>query len=127
MTEVTLDATDFLRKLNIVGKQAESLTEKALNQQGDKLLELSREKVPLDEGTLRQSGNAQQTGPMEVSVGYGGAAAAYALYQHEGGDGRRVVRNYSEPGTGKKYLERPLLENKILWNKILEQVISKGF
>jgi len=31
----------------------------------------------------------------------------YAAYQEFGGDGRRIVRNYSKVGTGKEYLSGP--------------------
>jgi hypothetical protein len=40
---------------------------------------------------------------MAVSYGKG---LAYARYQEFGGDGRRVVRNYTTPGTHAHYLKQ---------------------
>lgn len=39
--------------------------------------------VPVDEGTLRDSGRVVVTGPRTLSIVFGGAAAPYALVQHE--------------------------------------------
>ena len=61
--------------------------------------------VPVDLGVLRASGFVK--GPtimgdnVEVKLGYGGAASAYALIQHEAMDFRHTVG-------GPKYLERPV-------------------
>jgi len=63
--------------------------------------------VPLDEGVLKNSAfvtepETDATG-MFVTIGYGGAAKAYALVQHED-------LTFHHPGQGQpKYLERPAL------------------
>ncbi|MDX9975327.1 MAG: minor capsid protein, partial [FCB group bacterium] len=90
--------------------------------------------VPLEEGTLRASGmvfvedqligtskDLGADGPLTeigvprkntvtVTVGFN---SPYAVYQHEGmrKDGSFVVENYSEPGSGPKFLENKLAEN----------------
>lgn len=63
--------------------------------------------VPVDLGTLRGSGHVQdpETDRTKVTVtmGYGGAASAYALVQHERTDYHHTVGQA-------KYLEQPVLE-----------------
>jgi hypothetical protein len=62
--------------------------------------------VPVDTGTLKNSGHVQlpeiDGTTVTVQMGYGGAAEAYAVVQHE-----RLEFNH--PVGGPKYLERPLL------------------
>lgn len=63
--------------------------------------------VPVDTGTLRSSAHVRPPehhgGTVSVEIGYGGAASAYALIQHERTD-------FAHPGGGQaKYLERPAL------------------
>lgn len=56
----------------------------------------SKAQVPVDQGVLRASGYVEkpveQGGRVTVELGYGGAAAAYALIQHE------VPMNHPEGG-----------------------------
>jgi hypothetical protein len=74
------------------------------------VLKVSGEAVPIDTGTLKSSrftvGPEDTSRGIEVTIGYGGAAAAYALPVHEMPETNR----FSRPGTGPKYLERPLNE-----------------
>ena len=67
----------------------------------------SRPLVPVDQGTLRASGTVNRpniTGTrVTVSFGYGGAASAYAVIQHERMDYHHTVGQA-------KYLEQPVLE-----------------
>ena len=55
--------------------------------------------VPVDLGTLRGTDRTKVT----VTMGYGGAASAYALVQHERTDYHHTVGQA-------KYLEQPVLE-----------------
>lgn len=63
--------------------------------------------VPVDTGVLRDSGYVEQPeidgNEISVTLGYGGAASAYALVQHERLDFHHTVG-------GPKYLERPFLD-----------------
>lgn len=63
--------------------------------------------VPVDTGTLRASGMVEapeiSKDAVSVTMGYGGAASAYALRQHED-------LSYHHTVGGPKYLETPLLE-----------------
>jgi len=122
-------AGDFLKAAERgAGKAASAL----LN---DSIKEINR--APLDEGTLRGSGSVfVQNALTEIAPNVGGAPTPatvddeplppdaivavvgfntpYAAYQHEGQreDGSHVVQNYSHSGTGKKFLERKLFENR---------------
>ena len=66
---------------------------------------VSQREVPVKTGTLRASGAVGQptvTGmDAEVAIGYGGAAKAYALKQHED-------LNLNHPNGKAKYLEDPV-------------------
>ncbi len=63
--------------------------------------------VPVDTGVLRDSGFVTtpevEGQTVSVTLGYGGAASAYALVQHERMD-------YHHEHGGPKYLERPFLD-----------------
>lgn len=92
--------------------------------------------VPVDTGALMSSGKVMppRLDPTEISVdlGYGDEATPYALYVHEalegarppspnwswtkkwqrlGGDPSSVI-DWTRPGSGPKYLERPLQEKQ---------------
>jgi len=83
-----------------------------LYRQGELIMGESKQpyNVPIDQGILRNSGQVQLpkispgTGRVRVVLGYGGAASAYAAYQHE----NLALRH---PGGGRaKYLEIPAME-----------------
>lgn len=65
---------------------------------------LSKEQVPHNKGQLKASGFGRKVGDLKYIVKY---EKVYALYQHEGGDGKRVVQNYSKPGKKKHFLIDP--------------------
>ena len=75
------------------------------------LLRLSEAEVPLDEGTLANSGHVEpaEDNPDDMLVGYN---TAYAAYQHEGmrANGTYVVKNWQH-GRKSKYLEDPMKQN----------------
>lgn len=52
----------------------------------------------------------------------------YATYQHEGQrkDGTRKVRTYTEPSSGKKFMEIPMRANKKTYNRIIADRIRKA-
>lgn len=104
--------------------------------------------VPLKEGTLRGSGSVfvdgkllatspgagtpatdagdlNRPGTLEALVGFN---TPYAAYQHEGmrKDGTHVVRNYSEPSSGVKFLENKLNANRDKYLAILNGEIRKA-
>ena len=109
--------------------------------------------VPIDEGTLRGSGSAHVDGQLEqvapvvggtptpmtdpipedkvfgsivASVGFN---TPYAAVMHEGewksGPLAGVkIQNYNDPGTGEKFLERPMSENRDTYLGIVAKEIG---
>jgi hypothetical protein len=78
--------------------------DRALNRMVVDIERLSKEQVPFLKGQLKSSGYHKKKGLLNWIVAYN---KVYALYQHEGGDGKRVVRKYSYPGKKKHYLKDP--------------------
>jgi len=86
-------------------REALQATRKSLNESGEQVMTEAKRVTPVDTGTLRGSGHVKSPTVtrtrVEVILGFGGAASAYALYQHERTD-------LNHPGQGQaKYLERP--------------------
>jgi hypothetical protein len=82
----------------------EDAVDRALNRMAIDIERLSKEQVPHNKGPLKSSGSHRRYDRLIYHVFY---RKEYALYQHEGGDGKRVVRNYSKPGKKKHYLIDP--------------------
>lgn len=84
----------------------EDVVGRALYQEGEAIMTDSKENfVPVDLGTLKSSGHVDQPRrsgkDVTVLLAYGGAAAPYALIQHENPDFIHTVGSW-------KYLEKPL-------------------
>ena len=109
----------------------------ALLEEAETAMEKSKDGlVPVapDGGTLRASGFVdppERSGTkVWVELGYGGAAAAYALAVHEFPDGPippswqgKTSLNWNVPGSGPKYLETPVLEaNKGLGERVARKI-----
>lgn len=80
----------------------------ALYREAEHIMTRSKaEFVPVDTGVLRASGHVEQPqqtpGGVSVTLGYGGAASAYALVQHERMDYQHTVGQA-------KYLSTPVLQ-----------------
>lgn len=78
----------------------------ALYEVANEVMAESKRLVPVDTGALKGSGYVSEPrvelGKVEVEIGYGGPAAAYAVRQHED-------LSYAHPGGGQaKFLEQPL-------------------
>lgn len=87
---------------------AEKGAAQGIYKRGLSIFEKSQRIVPVEFGTLRSSGHVTQPrregGGWVVEIGYGGAAAGYAIYVHE------ITTNYHRPPTQAKFLEQPALE-----------------
>ena len=83
-------------------------TEIALMQEAQIMFAESQRRVPVLHGTLRRSGiilpPVTSGNFIEIQMGYGGAASAYALIQHERQDFKH------KDGKTWKYLETPVRE-----------------
>jgi hypothetical protein len=76
-------------RLRQLDAQAVRLGSRALFLEGEKIMRASKPLVPVFMGALRSSGHVQLPrrtagGDIEVVLGYGGAAASYAVFVHEG-------------------------------------------
>lgn len=78
----------------------------ALHAMGNAVANRARMTVPFKTGNLESTNNVV-TEKLETTVSFGGGRAPYAAYQERGMrlDGSHVVRNYTTPGTGKRYLQ----------------------
>jgi hypothetical protein len=58
-----------------------------LNLEANRVMTAAKRDTPVDQGTLRASGHVQpprvRGDTMSITLGFGGAASAYALVQHE--------------------------------------------
>lgn len=126
----TLKGQDAMNKrLKRIAAQFGNKIESALRIEAELVMTKSkRDHVPVDLGTLRNSGHVGRPvrvgKDVSVTMAYGGPAAAYALAVHEHpsrhsppswenirdeqGRFRRV--QFSPSGRGPKYLERPLMD-----------------
>ena len=90
-----------------------------LFQLAEQIMAESKEIVPVDTGVLRASGHVQLPVITEdrvtVTLGYGGAAAGYAVAVHE-------IPAYHTPPTQWKYLEVPVRAS----TDELEDVVTKA-
>ena len=72
----------------------------------EKVMAEAKAETPVDKGILRDSGHVLPPDigatEVEITAGFGGAASAYAIVQHERLD-------YSHPSGNAKFLERPFL------------------
>lgn len=131
---------ELIGRLNGAGQRARKEAENELSHIGEEVMAVSQQRVPWDEGTLATSKHVdepeQEGQTTSVRLGYGGDAAAYALYVHEALEGARSPSpnwswtkhsmgfipkhgesyssaiHWSRPGSGPKYLEQPLNEKK---------------
>lgn len=92
----------------------------AIYREGERMMTLSKLQVPVDTGTLRSTGSVSEPSMLsqhpEVSLGYGGPAAPYALIVHEDLNAHHTV--------GKaKYLEDPVRQ-RVASGESLNAVLS---
>ena len=108
MASIRVEGLDKLQaKLIAAGKTAASDMAGPLFLEAGLIMTKSQRIVPVDFGTLKASGVVRKPdvsrSKVTVELGYGGAAQAYALVQHEA--------NFThKPGKQRKFLEQPVKE-----------------
>ena len=120
--ELEFDNIDRLMRLLIrSGSQAPTRLAAALYDEANEIFSQSQDEVPVDTGVLRSSGRvhapAISSREILVEISYGGAAAPYALRQHEN-------ESYNHaPGRKSKYLSDPV-EDRLpdLGNNIVDRI-----
>lgn len=104
---IDLDGLENLEGLAERGSTVNKALSRAMFAEATTVLNESKKIVPVDLGTLKNSGKVKKPRvakkAVEVDITYGGAAAPYALYVHEDPDAQH------DPGKTYKYLERPFL------------------
>jgi phage gpG-like protein len=96
----------------------------ALQDLGEKIGEISANKVPLDEGILRSTFTVQKSTTGKL-VGYN---TEYAAYQHQGvrADGTHIILN--RPGGGESfYLTGPVKQNEKALKEFYKERLKKRF
>lgn len=83
----------MLQLRNAADNMMDSLA-RAMFKEAEGIMRLSKKKIPVDQGTLRVSGFVRmpvikkrsllRSASVTVTMGYGGAAKAYAVFVHEG-------------------------------------------
>lgn len=123
MAEFKMTGTrDVLGRLKKLSDRFPARAAAALYVEGEMVMTRSkRDFVPVDLGVLRNSGFVEkpvvEDKDVHVTLGYGGAASAYALAVHETPSGfdppswQGTKVNFKPAGRGPKYLERPLLDS----------------
>ena len=100
---------DLRRALKQAGALATPALAAAALEEQEKVMAVAKSRTPVDVATLRGSGTVlppKVSGSrVEVTAGFGGAASAYALIQHERLDFRHTVGQA-------KYLESAFLEHQ---------------
>lgn len=106
MPEKEIDLSKLANVFLDSSKKIDEVAEQVLNVISEDILNQSVKLAPLDEGGLRESGSvtpAKKEGN-EIAA-YVGYSKEYALKMHED------VYTPSTPGTGRKYLEKPIKQN----------------
>jgi len=95
-------------------------TARALYAAGNAVMTDAKQRAPIDTGVLRASGYVTLPDPQSprVEVGFGGAAAQYALIQHERTEFRHEVGEA-------KFLENAI--NSVDVRGIVEEELASGF
>jgi hypothetical protein len=101
-----MNGVKVINKLNKFARENERAMDRALNAMAMDVERIAKETVPVKQGHLKSSGHHIRLGSLDwqVRFGYYGPSTSYARYQEFGGDGRRVVRNYTYPGKKAHFL-----------------------
>lgn len=115
------DPSQLLRGLADAASRMQTGAARGLNEWGEHVLDEAVRVVPIEEGTLQNSGTvSQSTDGKTVGVGFGsGAAAPYAIKQHED------LSLHHDQGRQAKYLEQPLQASKTTGLGIVAQAIKE--
>lgn len=111
---IHVDADKALKQIRAMADKALASLEHGVRVEAERVMTESKKQTPVDQGTLRASGQVspptRRGATVTVELSYGGAAAAYALIQHEREDYHHTVGSA-------KYLERPVNEAKAGFGK----------
>lgn len=115
------DPSSLLRGLSDAAERMKRGAARGVGEWGEHVLDEAVRIVPIEEGTLQNSGTvAQTTDGHTAAVGFGsGAAAPYAVIQHE------ALDFHHDAGRQAKYLEVPLQASKTVGPQIVARAIKE--
>lgn len=117
--EITGEA-ELRAALRRAASRGPDLLDRALYEEATLIFNESQRLVPVRDGILQGSGVVEGPRNNEVLIGYGGAAASYALRVHEDLEARHA------PGRTAKYLERPFNEAQTgLQARLAQRVLDR--
>ena len=112
---------DVLRNLNTVTKDTEKKAERQIKKCCEDLLSKAVDITPMDTGELRKSGTTDYDSAKKTGrVTFGGGSVDYAVAVHE----MPNETNWTEPGTGNKYLEKPLKANSAKYLQSIAKAVE---
>lgn len=116
-----MDIGGIRARLEAAAKAMREGAADGLEEWAEYVLQESSQLVPIEEGTLQNSGTVEvDRETLQAAVGYGhGGAADYAIVQHE----RLDLRHDS--GRSAKYLERPAMQSRAVGEQIIGDAIRR--
>lgn len=115
-SRVVFDISSFTKKVHTASQRAE-------NALADQIISDSRQYVPKDQNTLRDSARIEHdNGGTQVTYN-----TPYAAYQYYGcwPDGSHVIKNHSTAGTVTKWIEHAKAMNKDKWLRVAQNAIRE--
>ncbi len=91
----------------------------------EQMMNDSRDKIPKQEGTLRDIGRIEKPQEGDRDLVWSNVYAGYQWYGMRA-DGTHVVRHYTTPGTGKMWVEQARAENADKWREIAQNAFTEG-
>lgn len=119
--------------MSITVKTNRSAWENAVQKAADKaaaalaeqMMTDSRDKIPKQEGTLRDIGRIEKKAEGARDLVWSNVYAGYQWYGMRA-DGTHVVENYTTPGTGKAWVDTAKAQRKDVWDKVAQNAFARG-
>ncbi len=103
----------------------EAGAEAASTAMAEQMMNDSRDKIPKQEGTLRDIGRIEKIDTGDRDLVWSSVYAAYQWYGMRV-DGTHVVEHYTTAGTGKAWVDAARAENQAIWDKVAQNGFTRG-
>ena len=103
----------------------EGASDRAAAALAEQMMSDSLNKIPKQEGTLRDSGRIEKTQEGERELVWDNVYAGYQWYGMRK-DGSHVVKKYTTSGTGKMWVEQARAENNEKWVQVAQNGFTEG-
>ena len=103
----------------------EGASDRAAAALAEQMMSDSLNKIPKQEGTLRDSGRIEKTQEGERELVWDNVYAGYQWYGMRK-DGSHVVKKYTTSGTGKMWVEQARSENNEKWVQVAQNGFTEG-